>query len=718
MSKKSGFRRVACAVPAWLVASTLLGGALPATAQLLDRIGYVAWTKTDASPISKASASATSEAPVGFFHQIQRDNPNGAGGLTVSYQKVSDGTDTYLLIKLDNRQATDMAYFNLFDNVERTVSQGDALRMQAKIRVDQAADVVVINSGFHLSDQGNYAGEYAPETAVADNFKPTAIQQLTSDFVGGTVAASTNRSVQQARPRLAVYNIPGGQQVQLRVYGWELSPGTTQGNGVLNLADYGVPQTVAPKRSVQISVNLISKNLSPASQSQVELVRGSTKHVVQLRPVSGSWSATTGRLTDNFFIDLTGKTLAEGDYLVRYRLVPPGASKGQRLSMGSASVKEWALGASSLKDHWYEVGKITVKNGGGVRMGMSLHFYPGKSDGVLPIQGNYSMVRSLASDELCCSDGPFKPWWDVTSTGALDLSAPGWAKLDAWANRFASAGQKKLVLVFFGTPRNASLRPNESLHPWYSPGLIAPPKDLTVLGAAVRESVRRLKGRLHATECWNEPNNSGFFSGTQTQLADHCKTVYQATKAVDSTVPVICPQADTPNGAAFVYSARTSAGEPITQFCDMVGAHIYNKLADDASGKPMADGGLLSDSIRLLKLRSQQYGLNAKPIAVTEAGLDRCSTKPLAWRNPGLTTLDDLSDTDKAAAIRSMLLTYSEQGVRDLVLYSYDHQNNDPTCRRGGSFIWSTNVDANGVQSLNTPVLSAIEQVRSQVGAP
>lgn len=718
MNTKSGFKRMALAMPAWLVASTLLGGALPATAQLLDRTGYVAWGARGASPLTGAATVETSLAPNGFFHQIQRNNPNAAGGLTVSYQKVSDSTGTYLLIKLDNRQATDMAYFNLFDNVERTVSQGDALRMRANIRVDQAADVVVINSGFHLGDQGNYAGEYAPETAVADNFKPTAIQELTSDFVGGTVADSINRPIQQARPRLAVYNIPGGQQVQLRVYGWELSPGTTQGNGVLNLADYGISQVVAPRRSVQLSVNLISKNLSANAQSQVELVRGTTKHAVPLRSVNGVWSATTGRLTDNFLIDLTGKALAEGDYVVRYRLVPAGSTKGQRLSMGSASVKELALGWTNPKDHWYEVGKVTVKNGGGVRMGMSFHFYPGKSDGVLPIQGTHRMVRSLASDELCCSDGPFKPWWDVTSTGALDLNAPGWAKLDAWANRFASAGQKKLVLVFFGTPRNASLKPNESLHPWYSPGLIAPPKDLTVLGAAVRESVRRLRGRIHATECWNEPNNTGFFSGTQTQLADHCKTVYQATKAVDSTVPVICPQADTPNGAAFVYSARTSAGEPITQFCDMVGAHIYNKLADDASGKPMADGGLLSDSIRLLKLRSQQYGLTAKPIAVTEAGLDRCSTKPLAWRNPGLTTLDDLPDADKAAAIRSMLLTYSEHGVRDLVLYSYDHQNNDPTCRRGGSFIWSTKVDANGAQSLNTPVLSAIESVRTQVGAP
>ena len=158
----------------------------------------------------------------------------------------------------------------------------------------------------------------------------------------------------------------------------------------------------------------------------------------------------------------------------------------------------------------------------------------------------------------------------------------------------------------------------------------------------------------------------------------------------------------------FVLGAKTSEGESITQFCDYVGAHVYGAMGDDSSGRPY-DEHRIHHELRRMNDYLAKFGID-KPLAVTEYGIASCGGKPLN----GHQMFSLMSSEDAGQALYQSVRAFREGGVRLLGLYSYDHEDRDPKCRPGGSFIRSTTSDVFGSQSPDLAVLGKINEAKKQ----
>lgn len=700
--------RKTCARLAYGIAAFV--AAANASAQLIDNPTYVAYTAVSgpALPANLPSTTASSSTPpTGYWQEL-----NGST-LSVSYQRDNTTPSApHLNITITNT-GTAVGNYSLHAGSDRALVVGDVARSKVDLIVAQASQEVVVNAGFYLNDAtGNYNGQVETETSLADGFRRTQ-QTLTAEFVGGTKSWETNEVSTHGHAILSAYNIPPGGTVVLRVKSWNVYNGVTTGNGIMPVLSLGRQQTTGRNKNIKVSVDMIGKSFPGTYASTLELVNnlGYIKQLKKHDDSAEDWSSQSGRITDSFILDLASLNLPAGEYALRYRVATGTSTKGIKLGLASSGVTE--VNYLLLNDWRYRIGNILVDTAGGVHVGMAYHHYPGDSDTDFGAPyGTYKFARSMANDDL------WQPWWDINpADGSINMSGAGWAKLDAWADKFAPAGQRRLVLTFFGSPPNVTSDPGKVSGAWSVLGVIAPPDPdkLNAFKLAVQASVSRLNGRVFAVECWNEPNSPDMFSGTPTELADICQKVYEGTKAVDPSIPVICPQADSPYTVGYVYGAKTTSGQPITNYCDWVGAHIYNRLGNDEKSKPYAVQSL-NKALRLLKVRAQQYGISGKKLAVTEFGVNRClwNTKPAFGRVAPGQTLDDMSNAAKADAMYHAVMTMHEEGVTALGLYSYDHGDNDSSCRRGGSYIWSTQMSGS-TQVINTTVLDAIGNARSEV---
>jgi hypothetical protein len=345
---------------------------------------------------------------------------------------------------------------------------------------------------------------------------------------------------------------------------------------------------------------------------------------------------------------------------------------------------------------------LTVDRQGGMAIGSAFHHYPASSIGdsesaIGPVKLKFDFARSYGSDH------GLQPWW-YEAFGQLQFK---WRDIDKWANYFSRNGRKSLLLVFSGSHPSVSTQPDNKRNPLRMPGWSAPPRDLGMLTEAVAAAVKRYQGRVAAVECWNEPTVPEFFSGAIKDVADHCKAVYKGVKQQDASVPVICPQTPSPELMGYVLQARTSAGERLTDFCDYVGAHLYKGVARDVLDEALTVESL-EDELLLLQLRMRDAGVAAKPIAVTEFGVDRCATHVAR----GGKALDQYSVGQRADMVYASMAALSEAGVRLVALYSYDLGGAPNACAMGG-YLWLTNDD---MSALNTPVLNKLNEAFDDFG--
>lgn len=342
----------------------------------------------------------------------------------------------------------------------------------------------------------------------------------------------------------------------------------------------------------------------------------------------------------------------------------------------------------------YEIGHLTVKPSAGLLVGQHFHRIPGSSENG-PVMVPYHFVRSLNNDKVGAVQ-----WWTGEQT-LCEAKTPGlcsdktnqdWRAFDAWANHHAKAREKKILLTFSGSPRWASARPMEASGYCDACGFTAEPAPqyIPAYRQMVAETVARYRDRLMGVECWNEPyfddagkpRPSSYFTGSPTALADVCKAIYLAAKSADTSIPVFCPQAPSPEGMANVLSARTSQDEPIHRFCDVIGAHAYNAVGADTLGHDYG-GSRIADAVRVMRETARRMGLD-KPLAITEWGID----KDFALIAPRSGSFAAMSSQDRGEMIYQTLATLQELGVGWVGLYSYDNDHQglwrgmDPVTRR------------------------------------
>lgn len=634
---------------------------------------------------------------------IRKAPPGLADQMTESIQvEYANGADSdgakYLQLRILNRSKRDVGHYGLFLGGVLQVMPGQVYRMKASLAVDRGRSQGGIGVGYHIMGaKGEYLTELATPYSRGDVYHRDR-QEVSADYVGGTLLERVGAVPTAIWPRLTVSNVLPGAALTVKLYGMTMARGELKGVGILPLP---VKQALPKDGVLKLSVNLLARSLMGEYVSTLRLIDAAGKTRYQASHSGSShFSGTSGSLIDAWQFRLPDLKITESEevFKIAYELKPSASKNSAKLLPLSNDVLE----QESAEGYQYLIGSVSVGARGGAWIGASFHHYPASTLGdslsaIGPVKLKYKFARSLANDHA----NP--PWWSLKG-GKIVYN---WEAFERWALLFSKAGDKSLLVVFSGMPASASSAPENRDNAFRAPGWSMPPKDLDVFERVVFDTVTRYKDRIFGVECWNEPDVPGFFGGSSTDLADMCKSLYQGVKRVDSRIPVLCPQTPSPEGMGYVLSARTSSGTPMTDYCDMVGAHIYLGLGRDLAGKAYAAESL-SEQVATIRQQMASHGVS-KPIAVTEFGIDRCATRAPAGKGH----LERLTDAEKADVVYQSIATLIEEGVKVLALYSYDLARVDTDCFKGG-YLWTTNPS---VTSINEPVVRRINEAVTDFGA-
>jgi hypothetical protein len=224
----------------------------------------------------------------------------------------------------------------------------------------------------------------------------------------------------------------------------------------------------------------------------------------------------------------------------------------------------------------------------------------------------------------------------------------------------------KVLKTFGSVPTWASKRPDEP-NPHYPnwPGALSGPRNLDEYEDYVFRFVSRTKEYLWAVEGWNEPyacpgEPKEFTTMTPTELADVQKRLYLATKRVSRKILVFSPPQAYVCGIPTILNARTSQGEPMSKFFDVLSWHPYNRSAKADAGPSYA--------MEIMKVRRHlaDAGLREMPIADTEHGW-------LEAPKEGGKEFYALNDAQKGQVLYETAQVGKSLGLLAIVWYGYDN---------------------------------------------
>jgi hypothetical protein len=217
--------------------------------------------------------------------------------------------------------------------------------------------------------------------------------------------------------------------------------------------------------------------------------------------------------------------------------------------------------------------------------------------------------------------------WDCdVSWNWLERKKGEW-RWDVLDNYIAISQQRgiDLILPIALSPTWASARSNEKpIYGGYWMGCAAEPADMNDWRNYLRTVVTRCKGKIKYYEGWNEPDISGFYSGSKAKLIELQKEMYQIVKAIDPAATVISPSMASA-GVGYL-DGLFQLG--LAQWIDVVGYHFY-------SG---ADGPEFALS-KMQQIRDMMKKYDCvKPLFNTEAGWSIESTLGKVKEGAGIDT--------------------------------------------------------------------------------
>lgn len=238
-------------------------------------------------------------------------------------------------------------------------------------------------------------------------------------------------------------------------------------------------------------------------------------------------------------------------------------------------------------------------------------------------------------------------WWEVnTANGVYD-----WSTLDA---KIAAWGSGPWTYCMFGTPTWASARPTEA-HA-YGLGRMAEPSNMAYLTSFVTALVSRYP-TLTSVEVWNEPDIPStqslyWYSGTVSAFVTMCQTIYNAVKAVNTSVIVegagTTYYLSSPNWLDSFFTAGGAA------YLDRISTHGY-QLQYGTPHKAMLGTLLNLDYIR----KAMSKAGVSKPIVISEYG----QINPIP---------SELTDTQVIAGYKGAMVVAAGCGVQHANWYQYD----------------------------------------------
>jgi glycosyl hydrolase family 39 (putative alpha-L-iduronidase) len=197
-----------------------------------------------------------------------------------------------------------------------------------------------------------------------------------------------------------------------------------------------------------------------------------------------------------------------------------------------------------------------------------------------------------------------------------------WHSLDSWVAQ-AQSHAVRLDYVFLNTPRWASTRPDEPCIGGRF-GCAAPP-NMNDWEQFVKALVSRYKGRISSYEMWNEPNASGFWSGSPQDMVELAAHAYPIIRSIDPAAIITTPAASS-TGWPLSHDAwldqYLSAGGG--KYADVVAWHGYSGR-NDRPALPVED---LTRQIQALRTVLERHHMNEVPIWDTEGGWGKDAQLP------------------------------------------------------------------------------------------
>ncbi len=233
----------------------------------------------------------------------------------------------------------------------------------------------------------------------------------------------------------------------------------------------------------------------------------------------------------------------------------------------------------------------------------------------------------------------------------------------------------QILLTLGFTPRWASSDPDNASSAYGAPGATAPPADVNDWKNFVRAVSSRYKGCIHGYEVWNEPDGSGFYSGTPAQLVALEKATREALRETDPSALVVAPSpssGDAVNSLKWMSDYLAAGGG---KNADVIGVHMYNPFPEDDV-----------EAAHLFRSLLTAYKMDKKPLWNTETG----------WGFDGKSDAAEVS----AFVARVYLLNWAS-GFRRYYWYSWNQ-----TSQLG------IRPDTQGRFTVLTPAARAYRQVR------
>lgn len=562
------------------------------------------------------------------------------------------------------------------------VAVGQQVKLSATASLVASDKSTEIGLGFHgYAEQGQYLGQVdAPQAMMVNGLEGPQALEIVHMRHQTALPEGQRQDFGMLAPRLAIYNIAPGAKVDIKALWTTASLETVKTDQAPTITPWPASLSASPGRTWRFDVlgtgsGTGSKAAKGAYTATIELRQGA-KTAFQTTRLSKAWERA-GAVREPWRVAL-----------------PDDLPLGRYEAWLTLRQKQGSVVSRSL-------GFVQAERQRGMWIGQTFHRYPGSSESSIgPLTLSHQFVRSLAGHGFDPNE-----WW-------LGVDRYRWKEFDRWARFHSPNGERKLLMVFSGSPTWASAVPDQPSS-MMLPGYAAPPRKTLypAYGRMVRATIERFKGRVMGVECWNEPDLAGFFTGSNTELADLCQLVRDNTKAVDPSIPVICPQTSTARALALVMAARTSDGQALHQQCDMIGSHVYGALGDDAQGNAY-DAFAMADVVREIQSIMAAHGVQ-KPVAITEYGPATCGTRPTETHPLPFVRM---SNAAAGEALYQSLATMHANGVELVALYSYDEENADPACRPGGSRGRMLDIDASGRQLPNRPVIDRFNQAVHEFG--
>ena len=239
-----------------------------------------------------------------------------------------------------------------------------------------------------------------------------------------------------------------------------------------------------------------------------------------------------------------------------------------------------------------------------------------------------------------------------------------WHSLDTWVEE-TQRHHVQLDYVFVNVPRWASTRPDEPCI-GKKLGCAAPP-NMADWEEFVTTLAKRYKGKITSYELWNEPNASGFWTGTPKEMAGLAAPAYGIIKSIDPAAIVTTPAASS-TGWPLSHDAwlneylQAGGGE----YADVIAWHGYAGRNDRPALPPEA----LAQQIQALRAVLARHQLAGKPIWNTEGGWGRDAQLP--------------DETEQAAFLVKWYLINFTNGVARAYWYQWDNPEWGTLWREGG----------------------------------